>query len=96
MPEAKQIVYTHKELTELMLRDRGIRSGHWAIYITFRLAGVNVDLGGGDARPAAIAVVDGIGLQQADEGFPLSVDASKLAPKGTRRSRRGPKATVSE
>ena len=78
MPEVEQILYRHQELTELMLRDRGITSGHWAIFVKLRLVGGNIDFGG-NTHPVAITVIDSIGLQRADASFPLAVDASKVS-----------------
>lgn len=84
MPEVEQLLYTNQELTELMLRDHGITSGHWAIFMKFRLAGGNFDLGDG-AYPAAIMQIERIGLQRTEPSFPLAVDASKLS--GAKRAR---------
>jgi hypothetical protein len=84
MPEVEQLLYTHQELTELMLRDRGITSGHWAIFVKLRLLGGNMEVEGG-MRPAAIALIDGVGLQRAEPSFPLAVDASKIT--GSKRGR---------
>ena len=91
MPETTQMVYSHKELTELILRDRGITSGHWAIYITFRLMGANVGLEEGDLKPVAMTFVESIGVARVAEPNPLSVDASKLRD-GRRVSRKATKA----
>jgi hypothetical protein len=77
MPEVEQLLYTYQELTELMLRDRGITSGHWAVFVKFRLGGGNIDVEG-TTHPAAITLIDGIGLQRTDASFPLAVDASKV------------------
>ena len=90
MPEATQIVYSHKELTELILRDRGITSGHWAIYMKFRLMGANVGLEEGDLNPVAMTFVDSIGVTRVPDPNPLSVDASKLRER-RRVSRRATK-----
>jgi hypothetical protein len=84
MPEVEQLLYTHQELTELMLKDRGITSGHWAIFLKLRLLGGNMEVEG-SMRPAAIALVDGVGLQRTDPTFPLAVDAGKLS--GAKRAR---------
>jgi hypothetical protein len=78
MPEVEQVLYTHQELTELMLRDRGITSGHWAIFVKLRLVGGNIDFEG-NTQPVAITVIEGIGLQRTDASFPLAVDASKVS-----------------
>lgn len=94
MPEPENIVYTHKELTELMLRDQDIRSGNWAIYIRFRFQAVNLEVAETDFKPAAIAFVETIGIQRVDQPFPLTVDASKLAKPAATRPRHRPKSSV--
>src|SRR3990172_1051156 len=81
MPETTQISYSHKELTELILRDRGITAGHWAIYITFRPVGANAGPEEGDLKPVAMTFVESIGVIRVPEPNPLSVDASKLRGK---------------
>jgi hypothetical protein len=86
MPEVEQVLYTYKELTELMLRDRGITSGHWAVFVKFRFTGGNIDVEGA-THPAAITLIEGIGLQRTDASFPLAVDASKVGKPAGRRSR---------
>jgi len=86
MPEVEQVLYTHQELTELMVKDRGITSGHWAIFLKLRLVGGNIDFGG-NTHPVAITVIDSIGLQRAEASFPLAVDASKVGKPAGRRSR---------
>ena len=91
MPETTQMVYSHRELTELILRDRGITSGHWAIYIKFRLVGANVELDEGDLKPVAMTFVESIGVTRVEAPNPLSVDASRLR-EGRRVSRKATKA----
>lgn len=91
MPETTQMIYSHKELTELILRDRGITSGHWAIYIKFRLVGANVELDEGDLKPVAMTFVESIGVTRVEAPNPLSVDASKLRVKRS-VSTKAPKA----
>ena len=78
MPEVEQVLYTHQELTELMLKDRGITSGHWAIFVKLRRVGGNMDFEG-NTHPVAITVIDSIGLQRTDASFALAVDASKVS-----------------
>jgi len=86
MPEVEQLLYTNQELTELMLRDRGITSGHWAMFVKFRLVGANLDLGDG-THPTAILQIERIGLQRTEPAFPLAVDAGKVS--GSKRARGG-------
>jgi len=96
MPEAEHIVYTHKELVELMLRDRGITSGHWAIFFKFRLLGANlVGTDEAEMKPAAVTFIEAVGIQRVDQPMPLSVDASRIRrPRsvGRRSERRAEKA----
>jgi len=84
MPEATQFAYSHRELTELMLRDRDIRAGHWMIQVKFGHAAANVGPPTDDPAlaavfgPASISVIIEIGIQRADQPGPLTVDASTL------------------
>ncbi|MDP2949313.1 MAG: hypothetical protein Q8P22_07225 [Chloroflexota bacterium] len=92
MPEVEQVLYTNRELTELMVKDRGITSGHWAILVKFRFSGGNIDVEGA-THPAAITLIDGIGLQRAEPSFPLAVDASKVSGSKRARARASQKST---
>jgi len=84
MPEATQVTYSHQELTHLMLRDRGIRSGHWMILVRFGHTAANVappmddTAAPGPMGPATISVILDVGIQRVDEPGPLTVDASKI------------------
>lgn len=84
MPEATQVTYSHKELTELMLRDRGIQSGHWMILVRFGHTAANVAPPIDDAAavglmgPATVSVIIEVGIQRVDQPGPLTVDASKI------------------
>lgn len=98
MPEATQFAYSHRELTTLMLRDRGIRSGHWMILVRFGHAAANVappsDDSGvvGPMGPATISVIVETGIQRVDEPGPLTVDAATLwkrSPKATAKAKAG-------
>ena len=92
MPEVEQLLYTNRELTELMLRDRGIASGHWAIFVKLRLLGGNMEVEGA-THPAAITLIDGVGLQRAEPSFPLAVDASKVSRSKRARADTAQKST---
>jgi len=82
MPEVAEIRYALKEITALMLRDQGIRSGHWMIWTRFAQAATNIlpPEGGpaGPTGPGVIAVVTEIGIQRVEQPGPLSVDASEV------------------
>ena len=79
MPESTQIVFTHKEVVEALIRKQGISSGIWGVWIKFGIGGANIPLPGTtDLNPCAIVPVLEIGLQRFEEVNNLSVDASKL------------------
>lgn len=69
-----------KELTEILIRARGIHEGLWIIYMEFRMVGSNTGPSETDLYPTAIVPVVGIGLQRVPEGTPMAVDAAKVNP----------------
>ena len=67
MPETKNIVFTHKEVVEALIRYNDIHEGLWGLYIEFGLAGANVGpTPGGDLNPAAVVPVLKIGLNRSE------------------------------
>jgi hypothetical protein len=80
MPETSQIVFRHKELVELMLKQQGIHEGIWGLFIKFSLGASNVGPTQTDLLPAAIVAVTEIGLQKFEQETNLSVDAAKVNP----------------
>ena len=86
MPETIQIDYKLRELTELMVKDRGIREGHWMILVRFLQGALTVEDGTGGMGPASISRIESIGIQRVPEPNSISVDASKFgAPTGRKR-----------
>ena len=95
MPETTAINYTIKELTALMMKDQGIKKGHWMIRAVFSWAVSNVVSPGGDASgPGSFSVLTGVGIQESAEPGPFTVDAATLWEKkpATRRRRKPKKA----
>jgi hypothetical protein len=82
MPKVSQIKYDLKELTALMLRDQGIRSGLWMLWTRWTFGATNIappeDQPGGAVGPGAITVLTEVGIQAVEEAGPLSVDASEV------------------
>ncbi len=82
MPEVGQITYGLKELTALMLRDQGIRSGLWMVQATFGQSVTNITSPASDpigfGGPGVVSVLLQIGIQRAKEPGPLTVDASQI------------------
>lgn len=92
MPEPKQVAFTHKEVAEALLRGSDIHEGFWGLYVEFGFAATNVGpQPGSDITPAAIALVQKLGLHRFDEANNLTVDAAVVNPppkpvsKGRRR-----------
>ncbi len=81
MAEAKQIVFTYKEVAECLVKKQGITQGIWGLYIKFGIQGVNIGPTPDNVHPAAIVPVLEIGLQKMDEETNIAVDAAKLNPK---------------
>lgn len=90
MPETKNIVFTHKEVVEALIRYNNIHEGLWDLYIEFGLAGANVGPGpGGDVNPAAIVPVLKIGLQRSEKPTNLTADAAVVNPLIKAESKKG-------
>lgn len=80
MADATQIMYKHRELIALLLRDQGIKSGHWALSINFAFgAGAVAHQKDEAPSPAAFLTITEIGLQKADAAGPGTVDAAALS-----------------
>jgi hypothetical protein len=79
MAEPKQLVFTYKELAEMMVRQTGLKEGLWGVFLRFGIGGANIGQGPEDLLPAAIVPVVEIGLQRFDEPSRLTVDAAEIA-----------------
>ncbi|MCH8994348.1 MAG: hypothetical protein IH959_05190 [Chloroflexi bacterium] len=90
MPETTAVTkYDHKELAALMVKDQGIKSGHWMIQATFSWAVTNVvSSADSPSGPAVLTVLAGIGIQEAAEASPFTVDAATLWEETPARRRR--------
>ena len=86
MAESTQIVFTHKEVVEALLKRQGIHEGIWGIYVKFGIKGANVGASDSDLMPAAIVPVLQIGLQKFETENNLSVDAAKVNPIPSKRA----------
>lgn len=91
MPEVGQIKYDLKELTALMLRDQGIRSGLWMIWTRFNFGVSNItptEEGSGPAGPGVVSLLTEVGIQSTSELGPLTVDASEVWKEPKRTTKR--------
>lgn len=83
MPEQTEIMFTHKELLELMLKKQNIHEGIWMISIKFGMQATNFGLApdGSDVLPTAMIPIVGIGLHRADKTNNVAVDAAVVNPR---------------
>jgi len=89
MAEPTQIVFSHKEIVEVLLKKQGIHDGIWGIYIKFGLQGANIGSSPeatADVVPAAVVPVLQIGLQKFDAESNIAVDAARVNPKPSPQS----------
>ena len=79
MPKSNQIIFAHKELVTIMIKDQDIHEGWWGLYVKFGIQAANVGPAA-DLLPAAIVPILEIGLQKFEKETNLSVDAAKVYP----------------
>ena len=80
MPESNQIVFTHKELAELLVKNQDIHEGLWGVFIEFGFNAANVSDPTGSMQPAAIVPVLKVGIQKFPAPNSLTVDAAQVNP----------------
>lgn len=78
MATPKQYVFSFKEIAALMVKDVGVKEGHWGIHVRFGLQAGNVGANNDDLKPAAILPILEMGLQRFEEPTSLSVDAAEV------------------
>ncbi len=98
MAEATQFMFNYQEVVEALIKKQGIHEGQWRLLIEFGLSASNVNTAPeGEPRliPAAINMVQQIGILRAEQASNLSVDAAKVNPrpkttkKGSTKKRSG-------
>lgn len=87
MPETKQVTFSLKEVAEALALKAGVDEGLWGLYVEFGIAGGNVQTGpsGDEMNPAAIVPILKLGIQRFEKPSGMTVDASALAPKKSKR-----------
>ena len=96
------LMFTHRDLVTLLLKEKGIHEGIWMLSMTFGLSVANLPILAEGAPPppnpadaifpAGIVFVQGIGIRPAPSLNNLSVDAAVVNPKPkSTRARKTPK-----
>jgi len=82
MPEATELLFTHKELAVALVKALDLHEGIWGLHFKFGLGGANVGMGSTqtELQPTALVPVLGVGLRKFDEETNISVDAAKVNP----------------
>lgn len=80
MTEIQTITLSHRELVEALIKNQGIHSGIWQLYVEFGIAAGNISTGPDELSPSAIVPIKKIGLHRVDKENPLALDASKINP----------------
>ena len=92
MAEATNYTFGFQELAAILVKQQGITEGLWGIYVEFGLGAANINTIPGEKvlAPAAINIVQKVGIQKFSEANNLTVDASKVNPpkpaRGAKRS----------
>ena len=81
MAEVSQLTFTHKEVVTALLKEQGIHEGIWQLIVNFSLGAAFVGPTDGEMNPAAIAMVNQVGIQKTDKVTHVSVDAAEVNPR---------------
>src|SRR5712691_7998894 len=82
MAEADRYMFDYKEVAEALVKQQGIHEGLWGVAIEFGMAAQNIPTGpdGKTVSPAAVCIVQKVGLNRWKEPNNLTVDASVINP----------------
>jgi len=90
MPEPTEIMFSYREVVELLIKKQDLHEGIWSLNVKFGMKATNIGTSpeSNDNIPTAMVGVLQIGLHRGDKENNLSVDASKINPAATRSRRR--------
>jgi hypothetical protein len=80
MAEATQVMFTHREVVTILLKERGIHEGIWGLAVNFGLGVGNTGPNEKEISPTAMVALMGIGIQKFPELNALAVDAAVVNP----------------
>lgn len=77
------IMFSHKEMVEILIKKAGLHEGIWMLSIDFQIGVSNVSRpeDAGQLKPAVLTLVEKIGLSSTDSENSLSLDAAKVNPR---------------
>lgn len=71
--------FTLREITEVLIREQGITSGHWQVGVHFNVVPATVAINEGETLPTMAVQVQRLNLVAVPEPTAMSVDAGALA-----------------
>ena len=82
MAEERRFTFTHRQLAEILVKQEGIKEGHWGLDVEFGIVGASMSFPQTDGQmvPAAIVPILEIRLKEFDEANSLTVDAREVNP----------------
>lgn len=89
MAEQRQITFTHKEVSEALIKYYGLGEGLWGLYIEFGISGANINTDPANPDnifPAAIVPIVKLGIQRFDKPNSLTVDASSISSRSPKKN----------
>lgn len=96
MAEADRYMFDLKEAAEALILKQGIREGLWGISVEFGLAAAMIPTSPNTIAPAAINLVQQLGIQRFAEANSLTVDAALVnrAPRKSIMAKPKPKRSL--
>lgn len=82
MPDVETYTFSHKEITEILIKASGVHEGKWMLQMNFGFSAGNFGPDDNSVSPGSIAVVNQIGITRAKPGSPgsLVADAAEVNP----------------
>lgn len=86
MPATKEIVFSHAEVLELLVKKADVHEGLWALSFQLGMQIGRIPTGPETSFPGAAILIQSVGIQRMEEEAPIApgstfVDASKVNPK---------------
>jgi hypothetical protein len=82
MADTQQILFSHKDIAEMLIKRQGLHEGSWGICIEFGISIGSLEFPpqSGNTAPGAVLAISKIGIQRFDAPNPLAVDAAEVNP----------------
>lgn len=86
MAETTQFLFDHQEVLAELIRKQGLHEGRWKLVLELGFAGTNAQTPSANGellfKPAAMVLIQRIGITKTEEMNNLTLDAVTVNPKG--------------